>query len=431
MTIESLQQNLFLGGIPLQYLAASDSIGRRVQTWEFPQRDQPRSRDLGRRAVRYRIDCLIVGNRQVDWLERRRQLADLLQSPGPYELIHPWGGDSVQVNLDGAVRFEQSVESAGKIRLSIPLVEAGEIVPLIEDDLRVSLEDAAARLDVEAAANLDNSLNLSSLDTAAIAKISEGIRDFADRIGDINRQVSERVSFANDITSALNEVTSNTQALLLAPQQMHAALGNLARGVLSAPTALAAAVRQGTSFLQVPTRGQRKVNNPSNIATDATRSIGTQNLLPASGGSNLTAREATAALDVSNKAAALVWFASFVPSIEFVSREEVGNAINVVDELVDGIIQPDLAALQVESRSVLPTTLNALFDLQAAMVQFLRDVSGQLPNVSEVTHPVAIPSLLFAHYYSGSARLEPQLQERNFIENSFFVTGPVEVLGAV
>ena len=99
----------------------SDSEGgRRVVTHEFPQRDTPWTEDLGRRAKRWTIDCLLIGQQYMDG---RDALEAALELPGAGRLIHPYLGEkTVRVDF---YRLSESTEEGGMARFSIDFVEAG------------------------------------------------------------------------------------------------------------------------------------------------------------------------------------------------------------------------------------------------------------------------------------------------------------------
>ncbi len=48
-------------GVPFQVEGDEATLGRRVQTHEYPNRDQPYTEDLGRATRRFQISAYLVG----------------------------------------------------------------------------------------------------------------------------------------------------------------------------------------------------------------------------------------------------------------------------------------------------------------------------------------------------------------------------------
>lgn len=106
-------------GVPFITESHERSGGRRVETHEFPGRDDPLTEDLGRRARQFRIECFVVGD---DYYPARDALIDALEAEGPATLIHPWHG-SRYVN---ALEFSTGEDQAGGYAwFSITFGEAG------------------------------------------------------------------------------------------------------------------------------------------------------------------------------------------------------------------------------------------------------------------------------------------------------------------
>ena len=61
-------------GVPFEVTSSNLSIGRRTQTFEYPQRDDPFTEDMGRSKRTIRITAFVVGYDYIDpsqgWIRR-------------------------------------------------------------------------------------------------------------------------------------------------------------------------------------------------------------------------------------------------------------------------------------------------------------------------------------------------------------------------
>lgn len=110
-------------GVAFRSQANERSGGRRVQTHEFPQRDQPYGEDLGRRARGFNLEVFVAG---ADYMTQRDRLIDALEAAGAGQLVHPWDGPMSVTVPSFSVR--DSTEDGGIAFFSIECVEAGQAV---------------------------------------------------------------------------------------------------------------------------------------------------------------------------------------------------------------------------------------------------------------------------------------------------------------
>lgn len=108
--------------VPFQVESDDLSAGRRVQIFEYPQRDKPFAEDLGRSAREINITGYVIG---ADYMAGRDALLAALEESGAGTLVHPWYG-SMQVIAKPA-RVTHSQDEGGLCRFSLVFVEAGEL----------------------------------------------------------------------------------------------------------------------------------------------------------------------------------------------------------------------------------------------------------------------------------------------------------------
>lgn len=110
-------------GVSFNVESESSTIGRRVETHEYPNRDKPYSEDLGKVTARPCFTAYVIGD---DCFEQRDRLIDALNVPGPGMLIHPVYGE-LKVCVDGEIRVSTSSTEGRMVRFELRFVEAGEL----------------------------------------------------------------------------------------------------------------------------------------------------------------------------------------------------------------------------------------------------------------------------------------------------------------
>ena len=98
----------------------SPIAGRRVQTHEYPGRDEPFIEDLGRRTKTYSFDAWVVGD---DYADQRDRLIDACDAAGPGELVHPYLGS--REAFCTACDLTERTREGRMARFSLSFTEAG------------------------------------------------------------------------------------------------------------------------------------------------------------------------------------------------------------------------------------------------------------------------------------------------------------------
>lgn len=99
------------------------TAGRRVETYEFVNRDKPYTEDLGKATSRPKFSAYVIGD---DCYEQRDRLIEALNKPGPGTLIHPAYGE-MSVCVDGEINVSSSSSEGRMVRFELRFVEAGEL----------------------------------------------------------------------------------------------------------------------------------------------------------------------------------------------------------------------------------------------------------------------------------------------------------------
>lgn len=108
-------------GVPFEVASSNLSIGRRTQTFEYPQRDDPFTEDMGRSKRTIRITAFVVG---YDYIARMKRLIAACEKPGSGRLIHPWLGSMEVTPTDLSAPVFESNRVAS---VSLTFVESGKL----------------------------------------------------------------------------------------------------------------------------------------------------------------------------------------------------------------------------------------------------------------------------------------------------------------
>lgn len=108
-------------GVPFEVTSSNLSVGRRTQTFEYPQRDDPFTEDMGRSKRTIRITAFVVG---YDYIARMKRLIAACEKPGSGRLIHPWLGSMEVTPTDLSAPVFESNRIAS---VSLTFVESGKL----------------------------------------------------------------------------------------------------------------------------------------------------------------------------------------------------------------------------------------------------------------------------------------------------------------
>ncbi|WP_347505856.1 DNA circularization protein [Pseudomonas anguilliseptica] len=109
-------------GVPFHLKNSTRTGGRRTVLNEYPLRDKPDTQDMGRKARQFNLVMTVIGQ---DYMAKRDQLIEALETQGSGTLMHPFYGE-MQVAVLGDYSVEESTEQGGMARISQNFVESGE-----------------------------------------------------------------------------------------------------------------------------------------------------------------------------------------------------------------------------------------------------------------------------------------------------------------
>lgn len=393
--------------------------GRRIVTHEFPDRDEPYSEDLGRRAGEYRIDGYLIG---ADYdLERDRLVGACLER-GAAELVHPYLGSIEVLCID--VSVSESSQEKRICRVSMLFVDAG--VPKFPsadaDAVRSVTASAGGLIDAARGGFVQQFLTggLPSFVGEAAQLAVGGLAGLLDRLP-INPLAGAQAVAA--FFARVDGLRAQAIALVASPARLGAEIAGILTAVRPvygdrAPAVLAA-VRNAYPAPQAPPVGATPARAQEYANAAAIASLVRQVAL---------AEQASAAVVQAEQSAAAVAAAAqrgdgaAAAGAVFQTRED---AIAVREEITEAI------DVEMEVPSTTDESFVALTDLRAKVVNGIPAPEFRLPRVAVITPPATTPSLVLAHRLYENAGRGGEIASRNSARHPGFLTGgqPLEVIG--
>lgn len=394
-------------GVPFSTVDAEARVGRRTVTHEYPQRDDPYTEDLGRRARAFHVEAYVAGD---DYLDRRDALIRAIEQPGPGELVHPrWG--VLQVAVQDYVTVRESPREGGVARFTITFVEAGaNTFPNATRDTVAQVDQAAETADEAAEVDFGETFDVSGGSVLGEEALKALRADLDTVVATVRRVTS--AAGAGEIVRVIGGISDDVSALIRTPLTY---VQNL-RSVYSSLTL--ALNRPLSAFADLETLfGKNK--RPSAVVVAAA--------VPGSTRARLLANESARAdlqrrLALSNQARALA-----VALSASSDREPVVATAAKALELRDRLLA--LIDTELEVNDPPADVAAGLVGLRAAVTRDVGTRAEQLRRSAVFQPQAVLPSLLLAHRVYQDATRAEELEARNGVRHPAFVpAAPLEIL---
>lgn len=390
---------------------ADSEVGRRTVLHEYPQRDEPFSEDMGRKARGFKVEAIVIGP---DYFKARDALIEALEAKGSGVLVHPYYGRRT-VTLASPARISESSDEGGMARFSLDFVEAGENVQpsarpdtqsLVESalgDARSSIaEDFASLFSVD---GMPEFVELSALDVA---------NDVMASLDAVRRGMIPDLSIISDYVSASLGVSNSLGSLIRLPADLASGFIGLFSGLSGigrSPLASFMALRSLFGY------GRRGGNYGGIYSTYGT----TLPSVPLTTPSRIQQAANQEALAALTRRAAVIEAAQASSAIRF---DSYNQAAAVRDELAE--------RLDIEAEAASEPVYAALAALRVAVVRDITTRGADLARVSESSLPATLPALVASYRIYGDATRDADLVSRNsgVVRHPGFVPGgrPLEIL---
>lgn len=397
-----------LGGAAFLAQNCSVSVGRRVTSIDLPMRDDPENEDMGRRARRYTVTAVIVGE---DYDRDRQALVAVLEKPGPHVFSHPWWGE-YPVIVEEAGTFEETIERGRGVSINLTLTEAGKATQVTATISPTAVMSAAIdAAELAAAADFVSEFEIGLGDSFAAAQAAIG--EVTDKVDSVNNKIAAALGIADGVLAAMDDLKDQAQQAINAPALLASALQGLlsqvagllglTEGVEEEYPGQAAKVAMDAALATASTLGAVDVTaqppypggpvHPQSLK--ATRAIGkavrTMSLVAVSGVFRTLPLESTAA-----------------------AAEVLGTLSKLTEQLLDDPVTSDALAA-------------ALQDLRAALQKQLDPSTSNLPSTLTYTPAGTMPALLIAWLVYGDPDRDLEIVARNEVLDPNFVPGGEEL----
>ena len=244
-------------GVPFFVRSSERPVGRRTVLFEYPQRDEPFTEDLGRKAREFTLEAIIIGP---DYFKARDALEAALEMRGPGTLVHPYRG-SMEVSLLQPARISESSDEGGMARFNMTFVEGGQnIQPSTRVDTRTKVDQAANNAGSAISEDFSKAFSVDNVPDFVEASALDIANDITKAMNDVRAGIIPDLTIIAEYSAAAYGVANSLGALIRSPADfafnllsLVQGLGGLARSPLASLDALKQLFNYGDDLKPVPT----------------------------------------------------------------------------------------------------------------------------------------------------------------------------------
>lgn len=384
-------------GVSFEVLKTVLSVGRRVQVFEYPQRDVPFVEDLGKSARTITVTVMTTGD---DYIARMKKVIAAIEKEGSGRYVDPWLG---AMNVTPKATSSPTFSSTHVASITITFVESGEYrFPNALIDTGSLCESVAQKLKDSALGVFFKDFNL------------EGATDFVKKAvsGDIAELLTnENLQFVSEILNTADGLADVANDALTLVEGGSEVLGGRLMDVLG----LAGVGSTVAAWSTVARRISRLVksddfNTSSTVGSKSSEAVrvleaksATQTLIRAAEISNVIL--ASTQVGTENDKADVESTAITIAYDDMVSiRNEV---LEVIDAEMFKTESDDVYRVLEEARSAVYQDMTTRAENRARLVDY--------------TPPEVLPALVLSYERYGDANREAEIIERNRIAHGSFV----------
>ena len=380
-------------GVPFFVSEAERSGGRRVVGYEYPERDNPSSEDLGRKQTEWTFEAYVIGS---DYLSKKNDLIKALENESsPGELIHPFYG-ALQVRCTEIKVKESMTDDGGMATFSLSFKEAGLLVdPMESVDRKSAILSKSNALKEKSLSKFEKAFSIAKAPGSLIAKAQDKINAAISLIE--NSPVKAAAQTVADYSYQVRNMKASITDLMQAP-------GKLAKYFNDSVDALKSAI------------GTKKDTYKASQTMMMFAASEVDKAYPATPDGEKEKKNAEAMnqlvqeIGVSNSIEAVIdlKFDSFTDAS--VEKEKILDRIDVMLE-----------------QNTDDEVFHALTDLRATFIENFPSEDESLPNLSTHTTKDTLPALVVAYQLYGDCRRDDEIVKRNKISNPGFIKGGTDL----
>ena len=384
-------------GVSFEVLKTVLSVGRRVQVFEYPQRDVPFVEDLGKSARTITVTVMTTGD---DYIARMKKVIAAIEKEGSGRYVDPWLG---AMNVTPKATSSPTFSSTHVASITITFVESGEYrFPNALIDTGSLCESVAQKLKDSALGVFFKDFNL------------EGATDFVKKAvsGDIAELLTnENLQFVSEILNTADGLADVANDALTLVEGGSEVLGGRLMDVLG----LAGVGSTVAAWSTVARRISRLVksddfNTSSTVGSKSSEAV---RVLEAKSATQTLIRAA----EISN-----VILASTQVGTENDKADVESTAITIA---YDDMVSIRNEVLEVIDAEMLKTESNDVYRvLEEARSAVYQDMTTRAENrarLVDYTPPEVLPALVLSYERYSDANREAEIIERNRIAHGSFV----------
>ncbi len=385
-------------GVSFEVSSTKLQVGRRVQVFEYPQRDIPFVEDLGRSARTLTVTAVVTGD---DYIGRMKKLIAACEKEGSGKYVDPWLGSMTVTPKSTSSPVFDSIKVA---KIDITFVESGELrfPNSLLDTGNISLKLATA-LQNAVFENFVNKFDLSSAQDFVRENVSEKLADLVSldsvkNIGDVFNLAEDIADLASD---ALTLVEGGSEVLagrvmdtlgLAGYTSVVCSWSNVAKRVSRLTQSDDFSKKEETS-LAIETTA-KTIADSKNAVQELVRGVMVANAVTASAIVGTDADRTDAEAEIKTAA--------------------YEDMISIRDEVLEAL---DAEMLRTDSDDV----YLALEQARSAVYEDMTTRAEDHARLVDFTPPDVMPAVVLAYDYYADATRDAEIIERNNIRHGGFV----------
>lgn len=404
-------------GVPFGTFGGSASFGRRNAVHEYPYRDTPWIEDLGRASREFTVSGFVVGD---DAIARRDRLIAKLEEIGDGDLVHPTHGKRKVAVIDFNV--QERWDRGRVFEFTLRVIEQGSRqFPETTKQGQEAVGVAAGQSNVQAAkAFAQRAANALRAGAAAANEGAQQAAGWAALAVQYSRDATSLINLAKTVPGQFGRLVGQTLGVRsgeLIPKTLFRTTDDL-KGV-----AAASRVKIDDAQSSLSTAGQGLGPDSTDQFTASVQSMAasvrTEASTPGDAIVALSAMAAYVAPSSTSGAAAIVQaetvlvlqraavieLARAAAEYRPASGQDAARVRDLVADLLD--LQMLIAGDRGDDQMY-----QALRELRASVVEDLNARGGAVPEITTVTFPASLPSLVLAQRMYRDAAREAELVQR-------------------
>lgn len=366
--------------------------GRRLAVHEFPQRDEPNTQDMGRKARRFSMNAYVLG---ADYFSQRNALLTACEKGGNGLLVHPYLGSRI-VDLEN-FRLRETTLEGRMARFTLDFVESGEIK---FPEQIIDAEDSI----VSARAVALKAINDWFLATYSLARKPFNV------VSNARANVAIGTAAINDAKRIMQTIPEFNEAVEDLISDVISVTGDAAELSASTINILSFGTLSGDPYFQATAENSR-------LQFESMRDLFNYQAVTTTGTVDDVddpAQLYTSMLSYS----ALVVSAGLTGVMEYRSLEDAKEIINVIINQIDTILLID---------GLDDAIATSLKDLQKVIIESINLKGVDLSRLTVLVLNIALPALVVSYSQYGNIDEEQDILDRNNIGNPGFVPAGKEI----